>query len=273
MKSVDIATDVVIPPDAAIAQGVVIQSHTLLAARMEIGANVTIERGVIFAEGGAHPIRLAAQVRIGAGSVIGPTVEIGWGAQILPGSVVLTSVPANAVVSGNPAQIVGYTQAVTGDGASGLTIDPAANRQSSGPRDLMVGGAAIYQMPKFNDLRGSLTVGELGKGFPFAPQRYFIVFDVPSQELRGEHAHKSCEQFLICVRGSCRALLDDGTRRNEVVLDRPEIGLYMPAMVWGTQYRYTRDAVLFVFASQGYDASDYIRTYDEFRTEVARRTP
>jgi hypothetical protein len=94
---------------------------------------------------------------------------------------------------------------------------------------------------------------------------------VPSAELRGEHAHKACHQFLICVAGSCRALLDDGQNRKEVVLDRPDVGLYMPPMIWGTQYQYTRDATLVVFASLPYQADDYIRTYEEFLREVDRK--
>jgi hypothetical protein len=107
---------------------------------------------------------------------------------------------------------------------------------------------------------------------PFSPARYFAVFGVPSIELRGEHAHKKCQQFLICLHGSCRVLLDDGERRCEVILDRPDIGVFMPEMIWGTQYRYSPDAVLLVFASRPYEADDYLRTYDEFLAERAIRT-
>lgn len=265
-----IASDVTVPPDARIAAGASIGSHVLLAAGIQIGAGVTVERGVIFAEDAGPPTRISEQVRIGTGSVIGAGLEIGWGAQVLAGSVVLSPVPANAIVSGNPAQIVGYTQDRSGAGGL-IRPDVLAHPPGQGRFDLGVGGAALWRMPKFHDLRGSLTVGELSEGFPFPPKRYFIVFDVPSQELRGEHAHRSCAQFLLCVQGSCRALLDDGQHRNEVVLDAPDLGLHMPAMVWGTQYRYSRDAVLLVFASHRYEAGDYIRSYDEFRREVARK--
>ena len=129
---------------------------------------------------------------------------------------------------------------------------------------LGVGGAALYRLKRVTDLRGSLTAVEMEKELPFLPKRYFVVFDVPSSELRGEHAHKQCQQFLIAMRGSCRILLDDGSARAEVTLDSQDIAVYMPPMIWGTQYRYTRDAVLLVFASHSYDAADYIRTYDEF---------
>ena len=114
-------------------------------------------------------------------------------------------------------------------------------------------------------MRGSLSVGEFGKNLPFDPKRYFLVFDVPNQEVRGELAHRVCHQFLVCVRGSCHAIVDDGLQRKEYILDSPNYGLHMPPMTWGTQYRYTRAAVLLVFASHFYDPDDYIRDYLEFK--------
>lgn len=119
-------------------------------------------------------------------------------------------------------------------------------------------------MPKVPDLRGNLTVGEIDSDLPFVPRRYFAIYGVPTEKLRGEHAHYVCQQFLICLHGSCTALVDDGSTRREVLLDSPDMGLFMPAMIWGTQYRYSRDAVLMVFASHSYDADDYIRSYDAF---------
>ncbi len=137
--------------------------------------------------------------------------------------------------------------------------------------ELGIGAAALIHTPRFSDLRGSLTVGEMASGFPFLPRRYFIVFDVPLDASRGEHAHMECHQLLICVKGSCRALLDDGENRCEVLLDRPDVGLYMPPMIWGTQYQYSPDAVVMVLASHPYDDADYLRTYDEFLREVEQR--
>jgi hypothetical protein len=94
------------------------------------------------------------------------------------------------------------------------------------------------------------------------------VFDVPSRETRGEHAHRACHQFLLCAKGSCAVVADDGVRRQEFLLDRPDLGLHLPPMIWGIQYKYTPDAVLLVFASELYDAADYIRDYDQFLGEV-----
>ena len=135
---------------------------------------------------------------------------------------------------------------------------------------LGVGDCALYLMRRIVDERGGLTVGEMPAEVPFSPARYFAVFDVPSQELRGEHAHKRCQQFLICLHGSCRVLLDDGEQRCEVTLDRPDVGVFMPEMIWGTQYRYSPDAVLLVFASRTYEAKDYLRTYEEFQIELEK---
>jgi hypothetical protein len=75
-------------------------------------------------------------------------------------------------------------------------------------------------------------------------------------------------QFLVCVRGSCAIVVDDGGRRAEVALDRPNLGLLLPPMIWSTQYKYSADAVLLVFASEHYDAQDYIRDYAEYRRLV-----
>jgi hypothetical protein len=116
---------------------------------------------------------------------------------------------------------------------------------------------------------GSLVVAEIGKQLPFAAARIFTLFDISKGEVRGTHAHRECEQFLICLRGSVVALTDDGTSRQEHLLDRPSLGLYMPALTWGTQDRYSADAILLVLASQPYDADDYIHDYEEFRALVA----
>jgi hypothetical protein len=122
----------------------------------------------------------------------------------------------------------------------------------------------LIQLSKILDLRGNLTAGEFCRSIPFDAKRYFIVYQVPLVEVRGEHAHKQCHQFLVCVRGRITVLGDDGHRREEFVLDRPDVGFYMPPLTWGAQFGYSPDAVLLVFASHYYDPEDYIRSYDEF---------
>ena len=77
-------------------------------------------------------------------------------------------------------------------------------------------------------MRGDLTVGKFESQIPFIPKRDFMVFGVPSKETRGEHAHRVCHQFLICIRGSCAVMADDGHNRVEILLDSPEKGIYLP---------------------------------------------
>ena len=95
---------------------------------------------------------------------------------------------------------------------------------------------------------------------------------VPGREVRGEHAHRRCKQFLVCVRGQFSVVADDGQQRVEVSLDSPNRGLYLPPMTWGIQYKHSADAVMLVFASDHYDASDYIRSYDQFIAELTALT-
>lgn len=122
----------------------------------------------------------------------------------------------------------------------------------------------LIDLPRVIDTRGNLTVGEFERHIPFTPKRYFIVYQAPLVEVRGEHAHRECHQFLVCVRGRMTVVGDNGLHREEYIIDRPDVGFYMPPMTWGTQCNYSPDAVLLVFASHYYDAGDYIRSYDEF---------
>ncbi len=130
-------------------------------------------------------------------------------------------------------------------------------------------GVTVHRLPMFADLRGSLSAAEFLQQVPFVPKRYFVVFDVPGKDVRGEHAHRQCHQFLVSVRGSLAVVVDDGTSSEEIALDEPNLGLYVPPMVWTVQYKYSTDALLLVFASDHYDANDYIRDYEEFLSAIA----
>jgi len=131
-----------------------------------------------------------------------------------------------------------------------------------------VGGVSLHELTFVKDPRGDLSAGEFGRQVPFAARRYFMVFDVPGEHIRGEHAHRACHQFLLCARGECRVGVDDGQNRADVVLDRPNLGLYLPPMIWTTHSRHSADALLLVFASDYYDPVDYIRDYREFLADV-----
>jgi dTDP-4-dehydrorhamnose 3,5-epimerase-like enzyme len=190
-------------------------------------------------------------------------VTVGEHAMVGAGAVVTRSVPANAIVRGNPARIVGYVDS--------LKVDAPMPGKTSMPAAICtrISGVSLHELTLVRDMRGNLVAGECERDVPFSVKRFFMVFDVPSENVRGEHAHRTCHQFLVCARGSCRVVVDDGHAREEVALDRPDLGLYIPPMTWGIQYRYSRDALLLVFASHGYDPADYIRDYDAFTAAVA----
>lgn len=198
---------------------------------------------------------------IGGGAAVLPGLRIGARALVGAGSVVTHDVPARAIVSGNPARIVGYVDATRRPESAPTSFK---SRDGGEVMDTSVPGVTVHRLPLVNDLRGSLSAGEFLAQIPFAPKRYFVVFDVPGKDVRGEHAHRVCHQFLVCVRGSLAVVVDDGTTSEEIALDGPNLGLYLPPMVWAVQYKYSADAMLLVFASEHYDADDYIRDYDEF---------
>lgn len=209
---------------------------------------------------------------IGANATILPGIVVGARAMVGAGAVVVRDVPARAIVVGNPARIVGYAEAAFQVGtAGGGTATQALPPQEQAVRATSVRGVTLHTLKNVADMRGSLTVMEMEDSVPFAVRRSFLVYDVPSEEIRGEHAHRRCAQFLVAVKGRVHAVADDGTCREEFVLDRPSQGLYLPPMTWGVQYKYSPDAVLLVLASEHYEPQDYIRDYDEFLSASAAR--
>jgi serine acetyltransferase len=269
-----IENDVIIGDNVTIKSGVQLWDGMRIEDNVFIGPNVTFTND-LFPRSKVYPekflqtiIKLGAS--IGANATILPGVIVAEGAMIAAGAVVTRSVPSNAIVAGNPARIIGYTNTKQEE-----NIKQQLSNESRKPpfSDVTaVRGVTIHKFPLIPDIRGSLTVGEFEQHIPFTPKRYFMVLDVPSKETRGEHTHRVCHQFLICVRGSCTVLADDGVSRAEVVLDSPDKGIYLPPMVWGVQYKYSEDAVLLVFASHHYDAADYIRNYSKFLEEVKQNS-
>jgi UDP-2-acetamido-3-amino-2,3-dideoxy-glucuronate N-acetyltransferase len=194
---------------------------------------------------------------IGANATILGGITIGERAMIGAGAVVNRNVPPDAIVVGNPAKIIGY---------SGLPAAERAKPASSRPGivETEVKGVRLHTLPGVTDLRGALTFAEVESHIAFDIKRFFLVYDVPSSEIRGEHAHKELHQFLICVNGFCSVVADDGVNRREFLLDSPSKGLHLAPMTWGVQYKHSKDAVLLVLTSDRYNPQDYIREYDEF---------
>ena len=225
-----------------------------------LGPEVTLDTEVSIGPGA----RLLGPVVVGQGAIIGSNsvlngVVVGRGAVVEPGSVVDSDVPAHAVVRGSPARIVGYVDTPP-DATAAEIVDPAAVLT---PTETAVPGVVLHPVSRATDLRGSLAALDFAE-LPFRPQRVFAVYDVPSESVRGAHAHRTCGQLLICMSGEVSSVADDGSSRQEFRLSSPEVALYIPPMTWSMQYRYTRDAVLVVLAELPYDPDDYIRDYEEF---------
>ncbi len=193
--------------------------------------------------------------RIGANATILPT-HIARGAIICAGAVVTSNVPPYAIIAGNPGRIVGYV----GAHAVGDVRDQRTNAglTASGRTE-----AHIIEIPKFSDLRGSLNVIEW-KNLPFPVKRLFYTYETSSDKVRGEHAHKKCQQFFVAVAGQLVVIADNGFCRDEFILDDPSYGLFVPDGVWTIQYKHAPGTVLLVLASDEYESSDYIRHYDDF---------
>lgn len=121
-----------------------------------------------------------------------------------------------------------------------------------------------YIFPPHGDERGQLVALEEKKDIPFEIKRVYYIYDTLEGVRRGFHAHRNLEQILVCVHGSCKILLDNGTEKETVLLDKPYEGLYISNNIWREMYDFSPDAVLLVLASSLYDEADYIRDYDQF---------
>ena len=121
-----------------------------------------------------------------------------------------------------------------------------------------------YTFQPHGDERGQLIALEEYNDIPFHIKRVYFMYDTVAGVIRGKHAHKSLQQILVCVHGSCKIKLDNGREKKVVVLEKPYEGLYVANNMWRELYVFSPDAVLMVFAWEVYDESDYIRDYDEF---------
>lgn len=125
-----------------------------------------------------------------------------------------------------------------------------------------------YSFQEHGDERGQLIALEETKEIPFTIKRVYYMYDTGEGVRRGFHSHRTLEQILICIHGSCRVLLDDGREKETVLLNKPYEGIYVGPDTWREMYDFSPDAVLLVLASQIYDESDYIRDYEKFMDSV-----
>ncbi len=265
--------------------------HTFVEENVRIGNRVTIKCGVYLWDGISieddvfigpcavfandkfprskqHPAKYLHTIvergaSMGANATILPGLRVGKHSMVGAGAVVTRDVPPHAIVRGNPARIAGY-------------VDMAEPKESAAaaqtvPSSVSLTGAKLLSIPNFSDMRGNLGVLDWSQLLPFDVKRIFYTYNVPGTEVRGAHAHKACHQFLVALSGSLRIVADDGKRREEFLVDSPKQGLLLPAGVWGTQYKHAPGTVCLVLASRRYEASDYIRDYDEYLAWRKRR--
>ena len=126
----------------------------------------------------------------------------------------------------------------------------------------------LIDMKVFGDSRGKLISLEGCRNVPFEIKRVYYIFDTLPNEARGFHAHKNMEQIVVAMDGACEFILDDGKNKESVLLNRPDVGLYIGKNMWREMRNFSYGCKLMVLASDYYDESEYIRNYDEFLKEV-----
>lgn len=122
----------------------------------------------------------------------------------------------------------------------------------------------LVPLPKISDLRGNLTFIEGNEHIPFDIKRIFYLYDVPTGESRGAHAHLTLHQFLICLSGSFDVAVDDGISKTTIHLNRPWSGLHIPPMVWAAEVNFDPGTVCLVLVSDLFAEDDYIRDYEDY---------
>lgn len=128
----------------------------------------------------------------------------------------------------------------------------------------------LKEVKVLGDERGQLVVFEGEKEIPFQIKRVFHIYGTQEGIQRGQHSHYKTKQFLVAIKGECKVILDNGIEKKTYTLNKPNVGLFQNALIWGTMYDFSQDCILIVFANTNYDESDYIRDYNQFLKEVNR---
>ena len=126
----------------------------------------------------------------------------------------------------------------------------------------------VIDFQELGDPRGHLVVAESNKEVPFLIQRIFYIYGTKDGVVRGQHANRESEFMLINLQGSVKIVIDDGRQKDTVILNNAHQGVYLDKMVWKDMCEFSSDSILLVLSSMSYDASEYIRDYDEFVREV-----
>lgn len=129
---------------------------------------------------------------------------------------------------------------------------------------LLPKGCFFVQLPNISDKRGSLAFGEAEHHIPFPIKRVFWTYDIQGDNMRGDHAHRTCQMVLFPIGGSFDIEIDDGERQTLLHMDDPSQGVFIPPLVWCRLMNFTKDAACISLASEEYRAEDYIHDYEEF---------
>ena len=133
-----------------------------------------------------------------------------------------------------------------------------------GLKNNTVDDCSVIDVSKIHNEAGNITVVENGENIPFDIKRIYYLYDVPGGEARGGHAHYELEQFIIAASGSFDVILDDGTNRKRVTLNRPNLALHIVPGLWRELDNFSSGSISLVLASHEYDEKDYIRDYNTF---------
>ena len=122
----------------------------------------------------------------------------------------------------------------------------------------------LLHLTQIGDRNGHITSVNNKVELPFAVRRIFYLYDIPGGESRGAHAHKECHQFLVAVSGSFEVILDDGKTKRQILLNRPNLALYIPPGIWASEINFSSGSICLALASHEYNEGDYIRDYVEY---------
>ena len=126
----------------------------------------------------------------------------------------------------------------------------------------------LIDFKSLGDERGQLFSLEAKQNIPFDIKRVYYMFGMQGDVPRGFHAHKVLQQVAICIKGSCKMIMDDGKAKEEVVIDKPNTGIMIDKLIWHEMHDFSEDCILMVIASDLYDESDYLRNYNDFSNFV-----
>jgi hypothetical protein len=143
-------------------------------------------------------------------------------------------------------------------------------------RKMLTEGKSVFdcslcELNKMHDVEGNLTYIYQNVHVPFPINRVFYSYDIPGGEDRGAHAHKYCHQFIIAASGAFEVVLDDGTNKRTVTLNRPFWGLHVPPGIWASEQGFSSGSICLVLASHGYDEEDYIRNYSDYIEHIKKQ--